>query len=105
MGQPGNCPTSDPSLVHLSSLVSHGQTQDVEIATDLPYNDTSTRAPESNADIETAYKPMQLPPSRQSDNLSTPEINDPTTEKIPQNEPSHFRGGKDILSPNPNPNY
>ena len=30
---------------------------------------------------------MPQPPSKQSDNPSTPEINDPTTENIPQNEP------------------
>ena len=45
--------------------------------------------PEPSTDTETAYEPMQQPPSRQSDNPSTLEINDPTTEIIPQDEPSH----------------
>ena len=48
---------------------------------------------------------MPQPPLRLSDTPSTLEINDPTTENIPQNEPSHPRGGKYNLRPNPNPNY
>ena len=62
------CTTSDPSLVYPSNPKSHGQSQDVETATDLHYNDTSSGAPESNTDIETACKPKQQPPSRQSEN-------------------------------------
>ena len=48
---------------------------------------------------------MHKTPSRQSDNPSTLDVNDPTTETIPQNEGSLSRGGKYNLRPNPNPNY
>ena len=48
---------------------------------------------------------MSQPPSRQSDNTLTLEFNDPTTENIPQNEPSHSQGGRYNLRPNANPNY
>ena len=48
---------------------------------------------------------MPQQPLRQSDTPAAPEINDPTTENIPQNEPSHSRGGKYNLHPNPNTNY
>ena len=47
---------------------------------------------------------MQQQPSKQSDNPSTIEINDPVTETIPPNEPSQSRGGKYNLRPNANPN-
>ena len=55
-------------------------------------------------DLEITYEPMQQSPSRQSDNYSTLEINDPATQIIPQHEPSHSRGGKYNLRPNTNPN-
>ena len=100
-----SCPTSDPSAVHPSNPKLYGQSQHVETYTDLHHNDNSKQTPESSRDIETGYEPMVQPPSRQSDNPSTLEINDPTTGIIPQNEPSHSRGGKYNLSPNPNPNY
>ena len=48
---------------------------------------------------------MPQAPSRQSDTPSTFEINDPTTEDIAQTEPSHSKGGRHNLRPNPNPNY
>ena len=48
---------------------------------------------------------MPKPPSRQNDNPSTLESDDPTTETIPQNEPSHSRGGKYNLRAIPNPKY
>ena len=48
---------------------------------------------------------MTQPPLGQSDTPSTLEINDPTTEDIPQTEPSHSRGGKYNLRPESNPNY
>ena len=98
-------PTFDPSSVHPSNPKSHGQSRDIDTARDLCYNDLSTEARESNTDIETAYKPMQQAPSRQNDNSSTLESNDPTIEIIPQNEPGHSRGGQYNLRPNPNPNY
>ena len=44
--------------------------------------------------METAYEPMQQPPSSQCDNPSTIKINDPTTEIVPPNEPSHSGIGK-----------
>ena len=47
---------------------------------------------------------MTQPPLGHSDNPSTFEINDPTTEDIPQTGPSHSRGGNYNLRPNPNPN-
>ena len=56
-------------------------------------------------DIEIACELMEQPPSRQSNNPKTIEINDPTTENIPQNESSHSRGGKYNLRPNLNPDY
>ena len=56
-------------------------------------------------DTETTCEPMQLSPSKKSDNPSTLEINDPTTKNVPQNEPSHSRGGKYKVCPNPNPKY
>ena len=43
--------------------------------------------------------------SRESDTPSTFEINDPTTEDIPQTELSHSRGGTYNLRPNPSPKY
>ena len=48
---------------------------------------------------------MTQPPLRQSDTPSIFEINDPTTEDIPQTEPSHSRGDTYNLRPDPNPNY
>ena len=56
-------------------------------------------------DIETGYEPVQQASAQQSDNPPMLEINDPTTKLIPQNEPSHSRGGKYNLRPNPNPKY
>ena len=88
------CPISDPSIVHPSSPQLQGQSQDVETATDLRHNDSSKQTSVSSTNKETANEPTQKPPSRQNDNHSTIEINDPTTEVIPQNELSHSRGGK-----------
>ena len=65
------CPTSDPSVVHPSNPKSLGQSQNVQIATDLDHNDSSTQTSESSTDTETAYEPVQQPPLRQSDNPST----------------------------------
>ena len=48
---------------------------------------------------------MLQPPLRQSGNPSTPEINNPTTKNIPQNEPSHSRGGKYNLRSSVNAKY
>ena len=48
---------------------------------------------------------MTQPPLGQSDTPSTFEINDPTTEDVPQPELSHSRGGTYNLRHNPNPNY
>ena len=56
-------------------------------------------------ETETACEPTPQPPLRQRDIPSTFEINNPTTEKIPQNEPSHSRGGRYNLRPNPIPLY
>ena len=98
------CPTSDPTVSHPSNLKSHGQSQDIETTKELPHNDNSKQTSEPSTDTETACEPMPQPPSKQSDNPSMLVINDPTTENIPQNEPSHSRSGKYNLRPNPNPN-
>ena len=98
-------PTSDTSVLLPSNPNSRGQNQDIETTMDLAHNDSSEQTPEPSTDIETAYEPMPQSPSRQSDNTSTLEINDCTTETVPQNEPSHSRGGKYNLRPNPDPNY
>ena len=99
------CASSDPTVLHPSNPKSNGQSQDIETTTNLTHNDKSKRISEPNTDTETASEPMPQPPSRQSHNPSMIEINDPTTESIPQTEPSHSRGGKYNLRPNPNPNY
>ena len=79
------CPTSDPSNVYPSNPKSHGQSRDIETKTDLIHNDSSELVSKQSTDTETACEPMQKPPSRKSENPSTLEINDPTTENIPQN--------------------
>ena len=88
------CPIADPFVVHSSNLESHVQNQDVEMATDIGYNEVSEQLSASSTETETAYEPIQQPPSRQSDDPSTIEINDPANEKFPQNESSRSRGGK-----------
>ena len=98
-------PISDPSMAHRSKPKSPGQSQDVETATDLGHNDSSEQISESSTDSENAYETTPQPTSRQSDNPSALDINDPNTENIPQNEPSHSKGGNYNLRPNPNPNY
>ena len=99
------CPTSDPSVVDLLSPKPHGQIQDVETTTNLGHKDSSKQTSESIKGNETAYELMQQPPLRQGDDPSTLEINDPITEIIPPNEPSHSRSGKYNLRPNLNPEY
>ena len=99
------CPTSDPSVLHPSKTRSHGQNQDFETATDLCHTEIFKQTSELSTDIESAFEPMQQPTSRQSDNPSTIEINDPNTKTIPQNESNLSRGGKYNLRPKPNPNY
>ena len=98
------CLTPDPSVLRPSNPNSNGQNQDIETTTDPAHNDSSKQTSEPSTDTETAYEPVPQPPSRQSDNPSTLEFNDPTTEIIPQNELSHFIGGKYNLRPNLNPN-
>ena len=98
-------PISNPSVLQLSKPKSNGQAEDIGTTTDLAQNDSSKQVSESNAETEIACKPMPQPWLRRSDTPSTLEINDPTTEKIPQNEPSHSRGRWYNLRPNSNPNY
>ena len=98
-------PISDPSVPQLSKSKSNGQSQDIETTIDLTHNDISNQASEPSTDSKTACEPMPQPPLRQSDTVSALEINDPTTENILQNEPSHSGGGKYNLRPNPNPDY
>ena len=99
------CPISDPYIPQSSKPKSNGQSQDIETTTDLTHNDNSKRTPEPNTDTETACEPMPQSFSRYNDNPLTLGINDPTTDNVPQNEPSHSRGGNYNLRPNPNPNY
>ena len=84
---------------------SNGQSKEVETTTDLTENDNANHLYESTTDTETTCEPMTQPPLEQSDTPPTFEINDPTTEDIPQTEPSQSRGGKYNLRPNPNPKY
>ena len=99
------CTSSDPNVLHPSNPQSNGQSKDIETTTALTQNDNSKRTSKPNTDTETACEPMTQPPLGQSDTPSTFEINDPTTGNIPQTEPSHSRGGKQNLRPDPNPNY
>ena len=99
------CPTFDPPTPQNLTPKSNGQSQDIETTIDLTHNDNSKRIPEPSTDTATARQPMTQPPLGQSDTPSTFEINDPTTEDIPETEPSLFRGGKYNLRPNPNPSY
>ena len=86
------CPIPDPSAPQTLTPESNGQSQDIETTTDLTHNDNSKQTSEPSTDTETACEPVPQPPFRQSDTPAVPEINDPTTENIPQNEPSHSRG-------------
>ena len=99
------CPISDPPVPQKLTPKSYGQSQDIETTFGLTHNDISKRTSEPSTDTETTCEPMTQPPLGQSDTPSTLEINDPTTEDIPQTDPSHSRGGKDNLRPNPTPNY
>ena len=99
------CPNFDPSVIQPSNPRSKGHSQGIETTRDLAHKDSSEQTSEPSTDTETACEPMPQPPSRQSDNRLTIEINDPTTESIPQDEPSHSRRGKYNLRPNPNRNY
>ena len=99
------CPISDPFVSQSSKPESNGQSQGTETTTDLTNNDNSKQMFQPNTDTETTREPMPQPPSRQSVNPSAFEIKDPTTEIIPQTDPSHSRGGNYNLRPNLNPNY
>ena len=99
------CPIFDPTVLHPPNPKSNDQSPDIETNTDLTHNDNFKRTSEPSTDTETASEPIPQPASRQSDNPSTLEIKDPTTDIIPENEPSHSRGGKYNLRPNPNPNF
>ena len=98
-------PISDPSVPQTLMPKSNGQRQDIETSTDLTQNDNTKHIYDSSTDAEITCEPMPQPPSRKCDTPTTLEINDPTTENIPQTEPSHSRGGKYNLRPNPNLNY
>ena len=99
------CPISDPPVPHSLTPKSNGQSQDIETTISPAHNDNSKRSSEPSTDTETTFEPMTQPPLGHSDTPSTFEINDPTTEDIPQTQPSHSRGGTYNLRPNPNPNY
>ena len=99
------CPNSDPPVSQNSTPKSNGQSQDIETTIDLTHHESSKRKSEPITDTKTTCEPMTQPPLGQSDTPSTFEINDPTTEDIPQTQPSHSRGGTYNLRPNPNPNY
>ena len=85
------CPISDPSVPQTSKPKSTVQSQDIETTTDLTLIDNSKQTSEPSTDTETAREPMPQSPSRYNDTPSTLEINDPSTENIPQTEPSHSR--------------
>ena len=89
-----NCPASDSSVLPFSKPKLNGQVQDVETTTDLVHINSSKQTSEPSTDTETACEPTPQPTSRRTDTPSTLEINDPTTQKIPQNELSHSRGGR-----------
>ena len=99
------CPIFNPPVPHNLTPKSNGQSQEIETFIDLTHNDNSRRTSEPSTDTETTCEPMTQPPLTHSDTPSIFEINDPTTEDIPQTELSHSRGGKYNLRPNPNPNY
>ena len=80
------CPISDPFLSQTSKPNLNSLRQDIETTTDLTQKDNSKQTPEPSTDTETACEPMQQSPSRYNDTPSTLEINDPTTENIPQND-------------------
>ena len=80
----------------------NGQNQDIETTTALTHNDNSKRTSEPKTDTETACEPITQLPIGQSDTPSRFEINGPITENIPRTKPSHSRGGKYNLRPNPN---
>ena len=84
---------SDPSISQSSKPKSNRQNQDIETTTDLAQNDNSRQLSEPSTDTET-----------KSNTPSMLEISDPTIENIPQNKPSHSRGGEYNLRPNPNRN-
>ena len=81
-------PISDPSVPQISTPTSNGQSQDNETTIDRTQNDNTKHIYDS-----TIGTPATL------------EINNPTIENVPPTEPSHSRGGKYHLRPNPNPNY
>ena len=99
------CPISDPPVAQKLTPKSNGQSKDIETTIVLTHNDNSKRTSEPSTDTETTCEPMTQPPLGQSDTPSTFQINDPTTENIPQTEPSHSRVGTYNLRPNPNLNY
>ena len=70
------CLTSDIILVHPSNPKSHGQSQDVETATD---NNIMTVPHEHLSQIRTLKLHINLCNNHLCDNPSTLEINDPTT--------------------------
>ena len=98
-------PISDPSVTRTLTPKSNGQSKDIETTTDLAHNDNSKRTSEPSTDTETTSEPMTQPQLGHSDTPSAFEINDPTTEDIPQTQPSHSRSGTYNLRPDPNPNY
>ena len=98
------CPTSDPSVVHSSNPKSLGQSQNVQITTDLDHNDSSTKTSESSTDNETAFEPVQQPPLRQSDNPSTLHQHSYYRNSSARRT-CHSRSVKYNLRPNPTPIY
>ena len=88
------CPISDPFVSKSSKPESNGQSQGTDTTTDLIHIDNSKRTSEPSTDTETTCEPMTQPPLEQSDTPSTFEINDTTTEDIPQTEPSCSKGDR-----------
>ena len=99
------CHISDSLVPQNLTPTSNAQSQDIETTIDLTHHDNSKRTSEPSTDTETTCEPRTQSPLGQRNTPSTFEVNDPTTEDIPQTEPSHSRGGTLNLRPNSNPNY
>ena len=93
----------DPSTVKASNHKMNGQIQDLKTATILCFSNSPNQTSESSTDLETAYEPMQHPPTRHRDHPSTIEMNDPTAKEVLQDEPNNSRSIKYNLRLNTNP--
>ena len=98
-------PISDPSVPRTFTPKSDGQSQDIEITTDLTQNNNAKHIYETITDAEITCKPVTQPPLTQSGTSSTLDSNNPKAENLPKKESNNSRGGKYHPRPNPHPNY